>query len=102
MNLLSRKLHELEDNILDFPPEDDDIMLHVGDPDEQLLHDRAQTKMPFYILTSNPQIIHGNLNNWNIARLGHASRGRESRINNEIRCSLSRKRISASMRYIRK
>ena len=42
MNLLSRKLHELEENILDFPPEDDDIMLHVGDPDEQLLHDRAQ------------------------------------------------------------
>ena len=42
MNLLSRKLHELESNILDFPPEDDDIMLHVGDPDEQLLHDRAQ------------------------------------------------------------
>jgi hypothetical protein len=42
MNLLSRRLHELEDNILDFPPEDDDIMLHIGDPDEQLLHDRAQ------------------------------------------------------------
>ena len=42
MNLLSRKLYELENNILDFPPEDDDIMLHIGDPDEQLLHDRAQ------------------------------------------------------------
>jgi hypothetical protein len=42
MNVLSRKLHELEDHILDFPPDDDDIMLHVGDADEQLLHDRAQ------------------------------------------------------------
>jgi hypothetical protein len=42
MNVLSRKLRELESNILDFPPEDDDIMLHVGDLDEQLLHDRAQ------------------------------------------------------------
>jgi len=42
MNVLSRKLHELEDNILDFPPEDDDILLQVGDVDEQLLHDRAQ------------------------------------------------------------
>ena len=42
MNVLSRKLHELEDNVLDFPPEDDDIMLHVGDLDEQLLHDHAQ------------------------------------------------------------
>ena len=42
MNRLSRKLHELEYNILDFPPEDDDIMLHVGNLDEQLLHDSAQ------------------------------------------------------------
>ena len=42
MNVLSRKLHELENNVLEFPPDDDDIMLHVGDVDEQLLHDRAQ------------------------------------------------------------
>ncbi len=41
MNMLSRKLHELEENILDFPPEDDDISLHVGNVDEHLLHDRA-------------------------------------------------------------
>ena len=40
--MLSRKLHELEGNVLDFPPEDDDIMLQVGNVDEQLLHDRAQ------------------------------------------------------------
>lgn len=42
MNVLSRKLHELENNVLDFPAEDDDIMLHVGNLEEQLLHDRAQ------------------------------------------------------------
>jgi hypothetical protein len=42
MNGLSRKLHELEDNVLDFPPEDDGILLHIGNEDEQLLHDRAQ------------------------------------------------------------
>jgi uncharacterized protein (DUF2225 family) len=42
MNVLSRRLRELEDNVLDFPPEDDDILLHVGSEDEQLLHDRAQ------------------------------------------------------------
>jgi uncharacterized protein (DUF2225 family) len=41
MNGLSRKLHELEDDILDFPPDDDDILLYIGDSDEQLLHDRA-------------------------------------------------------------
>ena len=36
----------------------------------------SQTKMPFYILTSNPQIIRGNLKNWKITRFGHASRGK--------------------------
>jgi GNAT superfamily N-acetyltransferase len=61
----------------------------------------AQTKLPFYILTSNPQIIKGNLKNWKITRFGHASRGRgNTRINNEIRSSLSRKRITVSLRYL--
>ena len=41
MNGLSRKLHELKDNVLEFPPHDDDIPLHIGNRDEQLLHDRA-------------------------------------------------------------
>ncbi len=42
MNVLSRRLRDLESNVLEFPPKDDDILLHVGDMDEQLLHDRAQ------------------------------------------------------------
>jgi GNAT superfamily N-acetyltransferase len=58
----------------------------------------AQTKRPFYILTSNPQIIRGNIANWKIMRLGHASRGRNNtRINIEIRASLSRKRVTVSL-----
>jgi GNAT superfamily N-acetyltransferase len=35
----------------------------------------SQTKVPFYILTSNPQIIRGNMPNWKITRFGHASKG---------------------------
>jgi hypothetical protein len=42
MSRLSRKLRELEDNVLDFPPEDDNILLHIGNEDEQLLHYQAQ------------------------------------------------------------
>ena len=62
----------------------------------------SQTKMPFYILTSNPQIIRGNMKNWATTRFGHASMGRgDSRINNEIRKSLSRNRITASLKYER-
>jgi GNAT superfamily N-acetyltransferase len=30
----------------------------------------TQTKVPFYILTSNPQIIRGNMENWKIRRFG--------------------------------
>jgi GNAT superfamily N-acetyltransferase len=60
----------------------------------------SQTKVPFYILTSNPQIIHGNMENWKITRYGHASWGRgDTRINNEIKSSLSRKRITVSLKY---
>jgi GNAT superfamily N-acetyltransferase len=62
----------------------------------------SQTKMPFYILTSNPQIIRGNLANWKITRYGHASKGRgNTRINSEIRISLSRKRITVSMQFLK-
>jgi len=44
----------------------------------------SQTKMPFYILTSNPQIIRGEIRNWKMARFGHSSKGRgNTRINNE-------------------
>jgi GNAT superfamily N-acetyltransferase len=61
----------------------------------------SQTKMPFYILTSNPQITRGNMENWRIRRFGHASKSKENtRINSEIRASLSRKRITVSLQYV--
>jgi GNAT superfamily N-acetyltransferase len=63
----------------------------------------SQTKMHFYILTSNPQITRGNMENWRIIRFGHASKGKKNtRMNNEILTSLSRKRLTASMQYIPK
>ena len=61
----------------------------------------SQTKMPFYILTSNPQIIRGSMENWRMVRFGHASKGQgNTRINNELQSSLSRKRITVSLQYI--
>jgi len=59
----------------------------------------SQMKIPFYILTSNPQIMRGNMKNWRITRFGHACRGKENTtMNNAIRSSLSRKRITISIR----
>ena len=60
----------------------------------------SQTKIPFYVLTSNPQLVRGNLGNWKIKRFGHASQGHgDTRINNELKSSLSRNRITVSMTY---
>ena len=60
----------------------------------------SQTKIPFFILTSNPQIIRGNMANWRLTRFGHACKGKENtKMNNDIRDSLSRKRITVSMQY---
>jgi hypothetical protein len=61
----------------------------------------SQTKAHFYIITSNPQTVRANNSNWKIKRFGHASQGHDdTRINNEIRNSLSRKRITVSLQYI--
>jgi GNAT superfamily N-acetyltransferase len=61
----------------------------------------SQTRIPFCILTSNPQITRGNMRNWRITRFGHACKGKENtKMNNDIRGSLSRKRITVSMQYI--
>jgi hypothetical protein len=63
----------------------------------------SQTKMPFYIVTSNPQIIRGNLKNWKITRYGHASKSRENtKINNQIRKNQSRKHITATLQHVPK
>jgi GNAT superfamily N-acetyltransferase len=53
------------------------------------------------LITSNPQLIHSQTSSWKVTRFGHASRGRgNTRINNESRDSLSRKRITITIKYI--
>jgi GNAT superfamily N-acetyltransferase len=60
----------------------------------------SQTGLPFCLVTSNPQLIHGDLENWKIARFGHASRGRgNTRINSELKKSLSRNRLTTTLKY---
>ena len=39
-------------------------------------------EIPFYLVTSNPQLVRGNLGRWRVKRFGHGSCGNnESRIN---------------------
>jgi GNAT superfamily N-acetyltransferase len=61
----------------------------------------SQTEMPFYLVTSNPQLTRSNLDHWKIKRIGHGSHGRvDTRINRELANSNSRKRLSVSLEYI--
>ncbi len=63
----------------------------------------AQISLPFYIVTSNPQLVRGSLDNWKVKRIGHGSHGRsDTRINNELADSNSRRRLSVSLEYIRR
>jgi GNAT superfamily N-acetyltransferase len=60
----------------------------------------SQTHSPFYLVTSNPQLIRGNLDHWKVMRVGHGSRGKgDTRINRELVNSNSRRRLSVSMVY---
>ena len=60
----------------------------------------SQINLPFYLLTTNPQLVHGNLSNWKIKRVGHISGGRtDSRINQEIRSSNSKNRLTVTLQY---
>jgi GNAT superfamily N-acetyltransferase len=60
----------------------------------------TQTKLPFHIVPSNPQIIRGNNYHWEIARFGHANMGRNnSKINDGLTDSLSRNRLTVTMKY---
>jgi GNAT superfamily N-acetyltransferase len=61
----------------------------------------SQISLPFYLITSNPQLVHGNLGNWRVKRVGHGNHGREdTRINQGLVKSTSRGRLTVSLEYV--
>jgi GNAT superfamily N-acetyltransferase len=61
----------------------------------------SQINLPFYIVTSNPQLVRGNLGNWRVKRVGHGSAGSEdTRINSELTKSNSKRRLSVTLQYL--
>ena len=61
----------------------------------------SQLDVPFYLMTSNPQLVRGNLEGWYVRRFGHASAGRnDSTINREMRSSNAKGRLTVSLQYI--
>jgi GNAT superfamily N-acetyltransferase len=63
----------------------------------------SQINLPFYLVTSNPQLIRGNLGQWRVKRFGHGSSGREdTQINRELSSSNCRQRLTVTLEYIPK
>lgn len=61
----------------------------------------SQTNLPFYLATSNPQLLRGNLDCWKVKRVGHGTGGqRDSRINAELVKSNSKRRLTATLQYL--
>ncbi len=61
----------------------------------------SQTKLPFYLVTSNPQLVRGNLDHWRVKRFGHAKHGTpNSRINRALAKASSSQRLTVSLEYI--
>ena len=61
----------------------------------------SQINLPFYLVTSNPQLVRGNLGNWRVKRVGHGTAGSEdTRINSELTKSNSKRRLSVTLQYI--
>ena len=61
----------------------------------------SQISLPFYLVTSNPQLVRGNLGSWSVKRVGHSSCGIENtRINLELAKSISRRRLTVSLEYV--
>jgi GNAT superfamily N-acetyltransferase len=61
----------------------------------------SQINLPFYLVTSNPQLVRGNLDHWKVKRFGHSNHGGgDTRINQQLMQSSSGQRLSVSMEYI--
>jgi GNAT superfamily N-acetyltransferase len=61
----------------------------------------SQVNLPFYLVTSNPQLVHGNMDNWRVKRFGHGNNGRnDSRINRELVNSNAKRRLTVTLQYV--
>jgi GNAT superfamily N-acetyltransferase len=63
-------------------------------------HYSSQINLPFYLVTSNPQLVRRNLGNWRVKRAGHGSAGnQDTRINSELAKSNSKRRLSVTLQH---
>lgn len=64
---------------------------------------RSQTHRPFYIITSNPQFVHGKMPGWRVIRVGRSGRLDSARFRQRFGSaytSSSRSRLTVTIEYL--
>ena len=66
-------------------------------------HYRSQTHLPFHIVTSNPQFVHGKMPGWRIVRVGRSGQVNNGAFQKHMRgpyTSGSRGRLTVTLEYL--
>jgi len=58
-----------------------------------------KTHLPFFIVTSNPQLIRAEMANWKLRRIGHLTKDRNHSFNLQHYNALSGHRLTATLQY---
>ena len=61
----------------------------------------SQLNLTFYLVTSNPQLVRGNMENWKAKRAGHSTHGKgDTRINRGLVKTASTGRRTVTFQYV--
>jgi GNAT superfamily N-acetyltransferase len=58
-----------------------------------------KTHLPFFLVTSNPQLIRSNMPDWKLRRIGHTAKNRKNAFSLQHYKALSGHRLTATLQY---
>lgn len=58
-----------------------------------------KTRLPFFLVTSNPQLIRAYMQNWKLRRIGHLAKHKKHAFNMQHYKALSGHRLTATLQY---
>ena len=58
-----------------------------------------KTRLPFFLVTSNPQLIRAEMPNWKLRRIGHLAKNKKHSFNLQHYKALSGHRLTATIQY---
>jgi GNAT superfamily N-acetyltransferase len=60
-----------------------------------------KTRLPFFLVTSNPQLIRAEMPNWKLRRIGHLTKDKRRSFSQQHYEALSGHRLTATLQYCR-